>query len=168
MRLSRNCENAVIEAGSPSPESSLRAGPGHGGLARLAQDLGTARDLLSVFRALRAYCEELTGSSLLFVSLLDADGRQRRCVYAWAEGEEVDTATLPPLDLTASSPHSRAILTGDAVVVENLQAVMATAAGTLAERGIEPPLLRSGNVDGGHEWNARVMEEYGDRIFYRQ
>jgi uncharacterized phosphosugar-binding protein len=48
-----------------------------------------------------------------------------------------------------------------------LQAVMATAAGALAERGIEPPLLRSGNVDGGHEWNGRVMEEYGDRIFYQ-
>ncbi|WP_033321920.1 SIS domain-containing protein [Streptomyces yerevanensis] len=49
-----------------------------------------------------------------------------------------------------------------------LQAVMATAAGTLADRGIEPPLLRSGNVDGGHEWNGRVFEEYADRIFYRQ
>ncbi|MGW2718220.1 SIS domain-containing protein [Streptomyces sp. NPDC001492] len=49
-----------------------------------------------------------------------------------------------------------------------LQAVMATAAGALAERGIEPPLLRSGNVDGGHEWNSRVMQEYGDRIFYQQ
>ena len=48
-----------------------------------------------------------------------------------------------------------------------LQAVMATAAGTLADRGIEPPLLRSGNVDGGHEWNGRVFEEYADRIFYR-
>ncbi|MEV2197095.1 SIS domain-containing protein [Streptomyces phaeochromogenes] len=49
-----------------------------------------------------------------------------------------------------------------------LQAVMATAAGTLADRGIEPPLLRSGNVDGGLEWNGRVFEEYGDRIFYRR
>ncbi|CCK29337.1 UPF0309 protein [Streptomyces davaonensis JCM 4913] len=49
-----------------------------------------------------------------------------------------------------------------------MQAVMATAAGALADRGIEPPLLRSGNVDGGHEWNGRVMEEYGDRIFYRR
>lgn len=49
-----------------------------------------------------------------------------------------------------------------------MQAVMATAAGTLADRGIEPPLLRSGNVDGGHEWNGRVMEQYGDRIFYRR
>jgi uncharacterized phosphosugar-binding protein len=49
-----------------------------------------------------------------------------------------------------------------------LQAVTATAAGLLADRGIEPPLLRSGNVDGGHEWNGRVMEEYADRIFYRR
>ncbi|MEU1008966.1 MULTISPECIES: SIS domain-containing protein [unclassified Streptomyces] len=48
-----------------------------------------------------------------------------------------------------------------------MQAVVATTAATLADRGIEPPLLRSGNVDGGHEWNGRVMTEYGDRIFYR-
>ena len=49
-----------------------------------------------------------------------------------------------------------------------LQAVMATTAATLADRGLEPPLLRSGNVDGGHDWNGRVMEQYRDRIFYRQ
>ncbi|WP_225834091.1 SIS domain-containing protein [Streptomyces sp. NK08204] len=48
-----------------------------------------------------------------------------------------------------------------------MQAVLATTAAVLADRGIEPPLLRSGNVDGGHEWNGRVMEEYADRIFYR-
>jgi uncharacterized phosphosugar-binding protein len=48
-----------------------------------------------------------------------------------------------------------------------LQSVMATAAATLAARGIEPPLLRSGNVDGGHEWNGRIFEEYRDRIFFR-
>ncbi|MGV9787014.1 SIS domain-containing protein [Streptomyces sp. NPDC003435] len=47
-----------------------------------------------------------------------------------------------------------------------MQSVLATAAATLADRGVEPPLLRSGNVDGGHEWNARIMEKYGDRIFY--
>ncbi|MEV6672595.1 SIS domain-containing protein [Streptomyces sp. NPDC051162] len=48
-----------------------------------------------------------------------------------------------------------------------MQAVVASAAGALAERGIDPPMLRSGNVDGGHEWNGRVMDEYGDRIFFR-
>ncbi|WP_351227006.1 SIS domain-containing protein [Streptomyces sp. NPDC002133] len=49
-----------------------------------------------------------------------------------------------------------------------MQATMAAAAGELVARGIEPPLLRSGNVDGGHEWNGRVMDAYGDRIFYRR
>ncbi|MEU6079279.1 SIS domain-containing protein [Streptomyces sp. NPDC047108] len=49
-----------------------------------------------------------------------------------------------------------------------MQAVMATAAGELSSRGIAPPLLRSGNVDGGHEWNRRVFAEYADRIFFRQ
>ncbi|MHC0430005.1 SIS domain-containing protein [Streptomyces sp. O3] len=48
-----------------------------------------------------------------------------------------------------------------------LQSMMAVAAGDLAARGIDPPLLRSGNVDGGHEWNGRVLTQYGTRIFYR-
>ncbi|WP_329457287.1 SIS domain-containing protein [Streptomyces sp. NBC_01497] len=47
-----------------------------------------------------------------------------------------------------------------------MQAVMATAASDLAARGIEPPLLRSGNIDGGTEWNVRVIEENADRIFW--
>ncbi|MEV0258369.1 SIS domain-containing protein [Streptomyces sp. NPDC050732] len=48
-----------------------------------------------------------------------------------------------------------------------MQAMTAAAVENLAERGIQPPLLRSGNVDGGHDWNGRVFREYGDRIFYR-
>ncbi|HEV7627761.1 MAG TPA: SIS domain-containing protein [Streptomyces sp.] len=47
-----------------------------------------------------------------------------------------------------------------------MQAVVATAVGDLAARGIDPPMLRSGNVDGGHEWNEGVMTRYADRIFY--
>ncbi|WP_411091873.1 SIS domain-containing protein [Streptomyces sp. 049-1] len=49
-----------------------------------------------------------------------------------------------------------------------MQAMMATAADALADRGIEPPLLRSGNVDGGHDWNGRVLDQYRDRIFYQR
>ncbi|WP_411079862.1 SIS domain-containing protein [Streptomyces sp. cmx-18-6] len=48
-----------------------------------------------------------------------------------------------------------------------MQATLAAAAEQLVARGIEPPLLRSANVDGGHDWNGRVMTEYRDRIFYR-
>jgi signal transduction histidine kinase len=114
----------------------------------------------SVFGALRVYCEELTGSSGLFVSLLDADQRQRRCVYAWADGEELDPSGLPPLPLTGSSPHARAILTGDAVVAEDLQAVMARIPNVPVgyERDPRPvqvsialPLAVLGRVIGGFE-----------------
>ncbi|MBO8203242.1 SIS domain-containing protein [Streptomyces smyrnaeus] len=48
-----------------------------------------------------------------------------------------------------------------------MQAIVATATHELVRRGVEPPMLRSGNVDGGHDWNAHVMDEYADRIFYR-
>ncbi|MGW7079403.1 SIS domain-containing protein [Streptomyces sp. NPDC054871] len=49
-----------------------------------------------------------------------------------------------------------------------MQAMTATAVELLAARGVEPPVLRSGNVDGGHDWNGKVFQEYGDRIFYRR
>ncbi|MYW68024.1 sugar isomerase domain-containing protein [Streptomyces sp. SID8379] len=48
-----------------------------------------------------------------------------------------------------------------------MQSTLATCAATLADRGMQPPLLRSGNVDGGHDWNAKVFDEYRDRIFYQ-
>jgi uncharacterized phosphosugar-binding protein len=48
-----------------------------------------------------------------------------------------------------------------------MQAVVATAATDLAARGVTPPMLRSGNVDGGHDWNAQIFEQYRDRIYFR-
>jgi uncharacterized phosphosugar-binding protein len=53
------------------------------------------------------------------------------------------------------------------VVSALMQAVMALAATELAARGHTPPMIRSGNVDGGLEWNAKVFDEYRDRIFFR-
>ncbi|WP_392840489.1 SIS domain-containing protein [Streptomyces sp. LN500] len=71
-------------------------------------------------------------------------------------------------ELTAEGIESPFAPASTVVTSALMQAMMAAAAERLVERGIEPPLLRSGNVDGGHEWNGRVMTEYADRIFYRQ
>lgn len=70
-------------------------------------------------------------------------------------------------ELTAEGVEAPFAPASTVVTSALMQAVIATATGELARRGIEPPMLRSGNVDGGHDWNARVMEEYADRIFYR-
>lgn len=71
---------------------------------------------------------------------------------------ELDLDTVPAPFAPASTVVATALL----------QAVMATATVALAERGVEPPLLRSGNVDGGLDWNSRVLEQYADRVFYRR
>ncbi|GAA2139977.1 SIS domain-containing protein [Kitasatospora kazusensis] len=47
-----------------------------------------------------------------------------------------------------------------------MQAVVASAIGRLTARGVTPPLFRSGNVDGGTDWNAKAMAENAERIFY--
>ena len=47
-----------------------------------------------------------------------------------------------------------------------MQSVVATAVGKLAGEGQAPPLFRSGNVDGGMDWNAKLMAEHRDRVFY--
>jgi uncharacterized phosphosugar-binding protein len=53
------------------------------------------------------------------------------------------------------------------VAAAMLQAVIAQAAAELAERGIDPPLLRSANLDGGAAWNERVYADHADRILWR-
>lgn len=36
-----------------------------------------------------------------------------------------------------------------------------------AEAGREPPVFKTANLPGGDEWNARMIEEYGGRVFLR-
>ncbi len=33
-------------------------------------------------------------------------------------------------------------------------------------RGVTPPVYLGANVDGGEEWNQKLWDEYGDRVFY--
>lgn len=47
-----------------------------------------------------------------------------------------------------------------------LNAIVARVVEILVEKGIEPPIFLSGNLDGGDEYNARKLQEYKDRIFY--
>lgn len=47
---------------------------------------------------------------------------------------------------------------GNAIVVE--------ASSILKSKGIEPPIFHSANVDGGDEFNKKMLEKYKDRIFY--
>ncbi len=47
-----------------------------------------------------------------------------------------------------------------------LQAMVAATIQELLRRGITPPVFLAGNVDGGKEYNARLLKQYKDHIFY--
>ncbi|MBN2311046.1 MAG: SIS domain-containing protein, partial [Candidatus Hydrogenedentes bacterium] len=36
-----------------------------------------------------------------------------------------------------------------------------------AEAGKEPPIFKTANLPGGDEWNARVIAEYGTRVYLK-
>ena len=56
----------------------------------------------------------------------------------------------------ASGATSTAIL--HALVVATIE--------ELLSRGVTPPIFLAANADGGAEYNARLIKQYGDCIFY--
>lgn len=47
-----------------------------------------------------------------------------------------------------------------------LHAILAEACARLLERGIEPPVFMSANLEGGDAHNARLLERYRGRVWY--
>jgi len=47
-----------------------------------------------------------------------------------------------------------------------LQGLVAATIQELLRRGITPPVFLAANVDGGAEYNARLLKQYKERIFY--
>ena len=50
--------------------------------------------------------------------------------------------------------------------IAHLQSLIAATIEDLIERGIVPPIFLAANVDGGAEYNARLIKQYHDRIFF--
>jgi uncharacterized phosphosugar-binding protein len=47
-----------------------------------------------------------------------------------------------------------------------LQALVGVTIQVLLERGVTPPVFLAANVDGGMEYNARLIQQYREHIFY--
>ncbi|WP_049579952.1 SIS domain-containing protein [Streptomyces sp. SBT349] len=154
-----------------------------GGLAPAALDASPARagDLLIVI--------SLSGRNVLPVEMAQhARSRGLTVVGVTSVVYTTETVSRHPsgtflkdhcdLVLDSGIPVGDATLTSDGIgapfapastviTCALLQAVVAEAAGRLAGAGAEPPLLRSANVDGGREWNERVVADHADKILWR-
>ena len=137
-------------------------------LAGLAEAVGTASDIAGLYRGLRQFAQASAPCDGMYVTLFDHERQERLVVYAYSDGEE-EAATSPrPLPLT-SSPHSRAVATGQAIITDDLQAALAgqprvttglTAEGLAARSSLAVPMTVLGRVIGAFEVQSNQPAAY--------
>ncbi len=88
-------------------------------VAKLAQTLGTARDLEVIFAGLKEFALLSVPCDGMFVSLYDPLRDVRTAVYGWGDNEEIDTSELPPMPVNFTGPNSRAIRTNQVVITND-------------------------------------------------
>lgn len=135
----------------------------------LGQTLGTARDLISIYRSVGEFVRSSMPCSAFFVSFFDAAHSLRIAAYVWGEGAEVDADALPPMPITeAGGPNSQAIL-GKQVVVTNrgyMDKMRGRPHVVVQDNGIEPnssivvPMIVMNRVVGTLEVQAHEAEAY--------
>lgn len=130
----------------------------------------SGRNVLPVEMALRARemgLKVIGATSLAYTE--DTTSRHPSGTFMKDHCDVVLDCHVPVGDATLTAPGIDAPFAPASTLVFSalLQATVAVAAGELAARGQQPPLLRSGNVDGGAEWNEQVMRDHADRVFYR-
>ncbi len=84
-----------------------------------AQTLGTARDLMAIFRGLREFTLLSVPCNGFFVSLYDPSRDVRTACYGWADGDEIDTSQLPPMPVTSTGPNSRAVRQNEVIITND-------------------------------------------------
>jgi PAS domain S-box-containing protein len=87
----------------------------------LAATLGRARDLTSIYRAVREFISASMTCSGFFVSFFEPENSMRLAAYVWGEGEEVDISELPPMPLVpvGGGANSRAVFEKRTIITNN-------------------------------------------------
>ena len=88
-------------------------------VAKLAQTLGTARDLGVIFWGLKEFTLLSVPCDGLFVSLYDPIRDVRIACYGWGDGQEIDTSELPPMPVNFTGPNSRAVRTNQVIITND-------------------------------------------------
>lgn len=143
-------------------------------LAHLGETLGTARDYLTLWRALCKFAEDSVPCIGIFISLYDPVSDERTAVYACGDGIEADVSELPPMPVgEAEGPNSQAVRTRQVIVTNDYWNKRTKGKGHLSvivgpDNGLRPqsslvvPMLTMGRVVGTVEVQSYEDEAYGE------
>jgi signal transduction histidine kinase/ActR/RegA family two-component response regulator len=162
----RSTQEALIKAERKAADEYLAL------LARivpLAATLGRARDLISIYRAVRDFIQASMTCSGFFVSFFDPETSTRQAAYVWGDGVEVDISELPPMPLMreGGGANSRAVFEKRTIITNNYWSEMKKKPHVIVrEDGIDPqsslivPMIVKDNVLGTLEVQAYENEAF--------
>jgi PAS domain S-box-containing protein len=97
-----------------------------------ARQLGETLDPERVYERFHELLGDAVSHDGIVVSSYDADENLIRCDYAWVDGNRIDPSTLPPLEPAPDGQglQSRAIYTGESMIVNDIGALVQSGHGT--------------------------------------
>jgi PAS domain S-box-containing protein len=136
----------------------------------LAQTLGTARDLLTIYRTVGDFIRASMPCSAFFISFYDAAKNLRVAAYVCGEEGEVDISTLPPMPLAKDGgPNSQAIFEKKSVIVNRYMDLMRNRPHVIVqEDGVDPnsslvvPMKVMNRIIGTFEVQAYENDAFSD------
>jgi PAS domain S-box-containing protein len=139
-------------------------------LASLGQALGTARELTTVFHALREFAIASVPCIGIFISLYDPQRKARTAAYGWGDGLEVDVSELPPMPVSTEGPNSRAVTTGQVIITNDYLAAtkghpsvkVGVDNGLLPQSSLVVPMAVMGRIVGTIEVQSYELGVYSD------
>src|SRR5258705_2576472 len=138
-------------------------------VAKLAQVLGTARDLEVIFWGLKDFALLSVPCDGVFVSLYDPLRDVRTACYGWGDGKEIDTSELPPMPVNFTGPNSRAVRTNQVIITNDYQTETLGHPAVLVgpDNGLRPqsslaaPMAVMGRIVGTIEVQSYLKAAYG-------
>ncbi|HKP70256.1 MAG TPA: PAS domain S-box protein [Pyrinomonadaceae bacterium] len=142
-----------------------------GRIVPLAATLGRARDLTTIYRAVRDFMIVSMPCSGFFVSFFEAERSLRHAAYVWGQGEEIDISELPPMELKpeGGGANSRAVFEKRTIITNDYWAEMSKKPHVILRRdGRDPlsslivPMMLKDTVMGTIEVQAHENEAYAE------
>ena len=92
-------------------------------ISSLGQTLGMARDLQTVFRAVRDFAQVSAPCDSIVISLCDPERSERTASYVWSNGEELDVENIPVVKLNGG-PASRVIASQSVLITHDFRKII--------------------------------------------
>jgi PAS domain S-box-containing protein len=138
-------------------------------IAVLGQTLGNARDLNTIFRALRDFALVSVPCDGIIISLYNPEKEVRKLVYCWADKTEMDTENFPEIPVR-DGMAGRSIKSGTVVINNHYQEQLRTASTrvlfgkfddeTLPRSALSAPMTVMGRTVGSVEIQSYREDAY--------